>query len=865
MSAIAYRVGTHAQFRQSLLARLAAAGPALNAFTTRHGDDFTVGLLDAWSTVADVLTFYQERIANESFLRTATERFSVLEMARLIGYELQPGVAASAYLAFTLDDTAGAFAPQLVPGTTFNGQADLASTTITPELKVQSIPGPGELVQTFETIETIEARAEWNAMKPRLTQPQPLSVTMGVLLLQGTGYALKQGDVILINKTKLRKILNVSLDETAKTTRVDFVAEASFPAYVAPASPAGQVSAYLKKPALTGLTVKQLLQSTWREGDIAAMISANRWSATMLATSFSAPPAPPKTTAENGVQAFRKRAFFFGYNAPYKVVYTGTIPGFQEWAVSECATRIFLDTAYEELLPGGVIAIQGADEKLEDVKRIIDVQQVDVRARTDYGLSIKSTALTVAGDWRQLIASSLSSLASLRGLTVYAQSEPLTVADIPIVDLIEGNSLTLGRYYPGLRTGQKLLLIGTPSDLPGVVASEVLIIKDVSVTQGFTIIGLEKALTNAYVRSSVTFNGNVALATQGETVRESLGSGNASQVFQRFVLRQPPLTYLSGATTSGAATTLEIRVNEVLWHEAASLLGLGPQEKVYTTHTDNEGKTTVMFGDGITGARLPTGTENVKVKYRKGLGLDNLVNANQLSQLVSRPLGVKGVNNPLAAQGGAEQETLDDARRNAPLQVLTLGRIVSLQDYADFARSFAGIDKALATWTWVGQRRRVFVTVAGSSGAIVDEQGMLYKNLLQATRQAGDPNVSVVIATYDPVYFQVAASVKVNPDYLPATVLPAVEAALRQQLSFAARDFGQPLAQSTVVAVIQRVPGVVAVELEALFRTDQEDAGTGAGLTQPLEATVPRPGDRTVLAAELLLLDPRPVKLRLMS
>ena len=45
----------------------------------------------------DVLTFYQERIANEGYLRTATERRSMLELARAIGYELSPGVAASTY------------------------------------------------------------------------------------------------------------------------------------------------------------------------------------------------------------------------------------------------------------------------------------------------------------------------------------------------------------------------------------------------------------------------------------------------------------------------------------------------------------------------------------------------------------------------------------------------------------------------------------------------------------------------------------------------------------------------------------------------------------------------------------------------
>ena len=75
LSAIAYRTGAYASFRKSLLARLSASGiPALQKLTTRNEDDFTIALLDAWSMMADVLTFYQERIANESYIDTLTER-----------------------------------------------------------------------------------------------------------------------------------------------------------------------------------------------------------------------------------------------------------------------------------------------------------------------------------------------------------------------------------------------------------------------------------------------------------------------------------------------------------------------------------------------------------------------------------------------------------------------------------------------------------------------------------------------------------------------------------------------------------------------------------------------------------------------
>src|ERR1051325_4891919 len=160
LSAIAYLAGTHSQFKETLLARLTASGqPALNGWTARDDDDFSIALLDAWATVGDVLTFYQERIANEAYLRTATERLSVLELARLINYQLSPGVAASTYLAFTMEDAPGALGQILSTGTSAQvSPPQLPPVTLDVGTKVQSIPGPGDVAQTFETVEQIQAR-----------------------------------------------------------------------------------------------------------------------------------------------------------------------------------------------------------------------------------------------------------------------------------------------------------------------------------------------------------------------------------------------------------------------------------------------------------------------------------------------------------------------------------------------------------------------------------------------------------------------------------------------------------------------------------------------------------------------------------
>jgi predicted phage baseplate assembly protein len=274
---------------------------------------------------------------------------------------------------------------------------------------------------------------------------------------------------------------------------------------------------------------------------------------------------------------------------------------------------------------------------------------------------------------------------------------------------------------------------------------------------------------------------------------------------------------MSAAMPNGVQSTLEIRVNDLLWKEVQTLYGHGPDGHIYIIRIDDDGKTTVQFGDGYTGARLPTGRENVRATYRKGIGLGGLVKAGQLKLLMTRPLGAKDVINPLDTEGADDPETLGLARINAPLKVLTLDRIVSLKDYEEFARSFTGIAKALATWTWTGERRSVFLTVAGPKGALISKESNVYKNLLVAVRNAGDPDVLVHVESYEPKYFRISGSVKSDPAYIEEKVLKEIETALRSAFSFNAREFGQPVTLSEVIAVIQNVKGVVAVDIDRLY------------------------------------------------
>src|SRR5690606_5754824 len=190
-------------------------------------------------------------------------------------------------------------------------------------------------------------------------------------------------------------------------------------------------------------------------------------------------------------------------------------------------------------------------------------------------------------------------------------------------------------------------------------------------------------------------NANVAPASHGDSKQmqiqpEVLGSGDGSRAFQRFTLQQRPLTHIAAATPDGTVSSLAVRVDGVLWQEAEHLVDMQPDDHAYLVRQDDDGVTTLQFGDGLHGSRLPSGQMNVEARYRVGIGTAGNLESGQLSLLLNRPPGVRDVVNPVPARGGTDPDDRERMRRNAPLTVRTLGRIVSLRDFEDFAVAFPG-------------------------------------------------------------------------------------------------------------------------------------------------------------------------------
>lgn len=827
LSAVAYRIGDHARFRESMVAALSHPPSEYRGtarLTTRAPDDFTIGLLDAFACAADVLTFYQERIANESWLRTATERLSLQEMGKLVGYRLRPGVAAETWLAFALE-TPPARPPNLPPepGNFVTGVPE--RVVLDAGLKVQSVPGPGETPQVFETVESLDAHPEWNAMRPWLSAPLRPAAGANKAWLGGVAERPRAGDGVLF--------LGARRLGGTDDTQFDF-----------------RLIEGVEHDAAT-----QRTQLTWSKG-LANMDAAD--------------------VADAGdveIHVLRKRAAVFGHNAPVpeglladvvraplEILARVSDAAAPAAEVGELPTEVDpgggaldLDTVHPDIRSQGYVVLRASAGRsgLRVVRDRRDglfvIDDVDEVSRAEPGIAAKVTRL-------QLLGFGLSTfLRDVRGTTAYLQSERVHAAEAPVDAPVAGVHLPIASSGEGLFADRRLIVRGTRVADGAAIVHAATLVAARPVGDGRCLLEIAPALPDPLVRASVVVHANVARATHGESVTQILGHGDGSAVFQSFALQHAPLTWLAAGNELGATPALDIRVGGVRWKLRDWMYGAGKTERAFAIARDAHARDRIQFGEGVSGARLPTGSNNVIARYRKGLGAAGNVAPDKLTQLVSRPLGLKSVSNLLPAAGGTDPEPAEAARDSIPLATRTLGRVVSVQDYEDFARAFTGIAKAQARVLQPSAGTTIAITIAGDAGTVLGPSNPVWRHLAEGLRTRGDPHVPLQLLAYVPASFRLGVRVKCAPDLETKQVLADVEAQLRARFSFVARALGQPVQQSEIVAAIHAVPGVVAVDITRLHR----DATSVVQLR--LLAARMRVEAGALAAAEVLVLDSGPL------
>ncbi|MDS9470126.1 hypothetical protein RGQ15_21470 [Paracoccus sp. MBLB3053] len=866
---ISVRAGTYTSFLDTMLARLSSSehGALADLRTRDPAVDFSIAALDAWAVVGDILTFYAERLTVETLLPTARELNSLHGLAMLVGYAPSPGVAAEVEIAFRMSEVEGS--PR--------------SIKLPSGVKVQSTPGPDEAPVIFETTASIPARSAWNAMRPLLDAPQELTAGTTRLALAGTRTGLKSGDGVAFAADDGTPVFarvssvtiepaNPALDPDAiDLTHLVIDPIATTPAHFAFAPPPDPMPPVVQPP------LADHLGQTLSAGDLAKILDEAGVDDDAFFDPLIGLPEPRKR-----VLVFRQSTGIFGNAAPgfasLPTALTGEFPVYgpnddgvividhmeqgpyfgqqDHWAdgtlevLSDEAGNIYLDRVLKDVTAGSVVALKDGDDW-----GLYEVENVAELALARFAIQGRSTRLGLDGStgFDQL---------TIRGTTVWTSSEWLDLPRRRFVDPLKAGDtqIALNGWSPGLQPGQRLALRGGYADgldAPAVEAAEIQDVFHDLQAGGGTTITLATGLAYDHARDALRICGNVAPATHGETTVDLLGKGDPARVFPTFVARQGPLTHITAEVVGGAAPTTELRVGGILWKQVPNLLDARQGDRVYTLRVDETGIATYGFGDGVTGA-MPASGQEIRATYRTGLGLAGRVRAGQLNILMTRPLGVEAAENPLPAEGGANPEPLNDLRRNLPLSCRTLGRVVSLSDYADYALTYAGIAKARAERVRIpglGQPG-IVLTVAGDLGAEILPGSAIYDGLVGGLRKDGIPYVRFRLLNYRPQTFRIGAKIKVFEEYLPDEVLAAAEAALRTAYGFEGRSFAQTVFASEILTTMQDVPGVEGVVLDLLY-TGAVPASAAALLAAPASATQ---------GAELLTLHSGPLDhLELMS
>ena len=769
------RVAVHSASLARMRAVLAAeAALPLRALARHDTEDPAIALLDAWALVADVVAFYSERIADEGFLRTASELRSVRQLARTIGYELRPGVAAEAEVVFSVETAAGS-------------PAVVAVDAGTP---VQSVPGPGELPQIFETAAPLEARAVWNEIPAIAAEPQVLPFDESHLWLRSPApgaVAVRAGDPVLVvgaerleyrepRKGRRRRLEGPAPD--APDERWEF----------------RTVVAVVPEPdGLAGWTRLDL--------DRGVGYLAGR---------------PLMAERDVRVYRFTERANVFGWNAPDPallapedrplppgIVIVGGVKRWRGFALKDEARIVELDGDHPRVLPGSWLVLERPDyTELYRAERVVP----DGDAR--FGVAGRITRVRVD------IEENLSTF-TRRRTVVHCAPEPLPASLRPTDTPVTGGSVRLPLTDPPLPAGRLIAVGGT--DLRGLPASEVTRVLACAPDRATATmhITVDPPLSTRYAARTVRVRANVATATHGETVRQVLAGGDAQTPFAEFAPRRTPLTWLRDTTAGGARPELGLRVDGGAWTRVADLAEAGPDDRVYVLRCEEDGAVRVVVGDGVHGARLPTGQENVEATYRVGVGAAGALPAGRLTLMPRRPQGIREVTNPLDTHDWAPPEDLDAARVAAPQRIRTLDRVVSLADHQDFALAYAGVGPARADRVWDGRQAVVVLSVLGFGGN-PPGRGLL-DDLRAAVDAARDPGWPVLVLPAEFRWFGIRVEVQTDPAFRRPDVLAAVQNALAAALGADTHPLATPVTAAATLLVVRRVPGVSACTIPRLL------------------------------------------------
>jgi hypothetical protein len=772
-------------FRRALLQPLDREA-ALGLWRPSPGD---LGLqaLEWWAYLGDILTFYNERIANETYLRTAQFPSSISGLVALLGYQPAPGLAATGQVAAV------------------RGRSHPAEPLVLPQgMQISSSATPGVPAQIFEVTSTSTFSGTTNvtATLPPDDTLDAGSSGQASVLLAGKVTAAKPGDRLVLvssgwagtgNNWSLVTV-DTAVPETdpgtgAVNTRVTFTSAIVWGTASATAS-SGERSAGVHFTESEGV----VSAGSGRSESLTGAGSLRWW-----VRGRSPSPAAPHTGPADSYALLRPTASASLWSLANSVSPSA--------AVSGDGSTAHLSTTVRAIRPGDMVLFDGGSGAASVLAVVTTAQ--DKTGMTPFPETLSPPAPDIIIPYTEL------------GL---ASDDPATVAGYsgdPQAVTVRYGFRPVGTVIPNP--------VGSLSSLPAEVSVPGSFVLPAGVTSAFLVdangsavlVGLAPGGTGTLILTAAasqpsTFAPQLAVpftlyldlvpVARGVTVNsETLGSGNAAVASQSFTLQKSPLSYL--ASGAGWVSTLTVYVDGVKWTEVPTMYGQAPTAQVYVIERSADQTATVRFGDGVNGARLTSGSGNVVATYRYGSGAARPP-AGRLTTAINQQPNLASLQNPVAVSGGNDPQSPADVKANAPASVLSFGRAISAVDYEVVASQAPGVTRARAYWTFDTDRQRNLVKIY-----VNDDAGGV-QAAAQALAGADDPNRPVVVSAAQPIDVSLSCTLVVDPsrrvDDVIAAATTSVVSPTAGAFSPERMGIGQWLYRSYVEAALS-VPGVIAV------------------------------------------------------
>lgn len=696
LSRIEYRVGEYPDMVEAMIRQIDRE-ISLAAWTHRGADDPGIALLEGAAILGDILTFYQERYANEAFLRTATWRESITELVRLTGYRPAPALGGLGTLAVEVRGTR----PVVVPGR-WPVKADLDGATRPTELETAA-----ELLAWPHLSRFHLYRARHRAGSIVAGARTVELTAVGGSAVAGTlaSLNLRAGDTLmLLAAPPVWESAGTAFTTDQQSSQVLVVAE---------------VRQVLDRTLVTFTTE---VERSWP-----APVTAYRLGRAFRHVGHAA----PATFTSNILEGTKITGARQHTTAYLRHVYPGHDCANTSADRNLPGVEIPLDQEVRDLLVGGSVIVETRIRSGSVVRPLAVRRTITHLRHTSMGFAAWSGPVTMLRMGAAVVRHT--------GLSVEADIRDYRVHEVTSAALTLRPQAT-GGTGPFSSGTDALWFYGTAAEAAELAGRRLTLVRDTdAAAQTLTVVNARGDFSGGTVPqpwpvsfdapptfpreafdeevTTVSVLGNLVDVSEGKAVpTEVLGNGDARAVFQTFKLPKPPTYHLSPGATPPHVPELTVQVADRIWTRVPSLFGQPGDAEVYVVREDADGNGWVQFGDGLTGARLPSGVGNVAATLRTGAGSRGPLKPDTTPSPGQRIAEVTKLAMPEGVHGGTDREPGDRAREVAPGKVQGLDRLVSLADHETELLSIPGVVRVRARWDVVDAVPTVLLLVLLEQG-----------------------------------------------------------------------------------------------------------------------------------------------------